>query len=95
MPKTLIVPCVHLNGSGKDNLMEDLDRAYSAVGLAYEALRKVDVNARDYYPYGQEAYQRARREHLDRQKRIDSVIKEIGAIICGIADNEKEVEVEE
>ena len=95
MSKTLIVPCLHLNGSGKDNLMADLDRAYNAVGAAYEAIAKMDVNGRDYYIYGAGAYERARDEHRERLLRIDSVRKEIDALIGGLSEKRKEVEVEQ
>ena len=94
MGTTLIVPCVHLNGSGKATLMNDLENAWDAVTLAYDALKRMEVNARDYYPYGPEAYPQAREEHLSRLGRLDSVRLELDALMGGVLGNKKSVVVE-
>lgn len=94
MATTLIVPCVHLNGSGKTSLLRELESAHDAVSLAYDALKKMDINARDYYPYGPEAYSRAREEHLSRMKKLDLVRMELDAIMGGVLDNKQFVVVE-
>jgi hypothetical protein len=58
----MMIPTVHLNGTGKKNLLAELETAYAAVGAALEALRQVTVHGRDYYVQGEHAYGQARTE---------------------------------
>ena len=89
--KTLLVPCIHLNGTGKDSLTRDLEEAYSSVSAAYDRVRKMEVNARDYYPYGAGAYETARKQHLERLTHLKNVMDEFDLLMDGIQDNAKEV----
>ncbi len=77
------LPIIHLNGSGKDNLLEDREAVYSALCDAEVALRKMAPNGRDYYPdpgrmTRAEALHRARQEHL--RELIDAIMAEVEAI---------------
>lgn len=58
----MMIPTVHLNGTGKHNLLSELETAYAAVGTAIDALRQVTVHGRDYYVQGPHAYGQARTE---------------------------------
>ena len=58
----MMIPTVHLNGTGARNLLEELEAAYAAVGTAIDALRQVTVHGRDYYVQGPHAYGQARTE---------------------------------
>ena len=91
--KTLLVPAVHLNGTGEKSLLDSIEKAHHAAREAYDALRETAPNGRDYYVYSPEAYDRARTEYLDRMTAIDSVIQELEALAIGIQDRVKEVEV--
>ena len=91
----LIVPCVHGNGTSKNSLMDALEKAYTAIGDAYDALRETAPNGRDYYVYEGDPFERAREEWRSRMLRLDSVRKEIEAIVGGIESLEMEVEVED
>jgi hypothetical protein len=92
----IIVPAIHLNGTSKESLVEALEDAYISIGNAYDALRECAPNGRDYYVYDyNDSFTRARVEWLNRLNRLDSVRRELEAIVGGIEKNEKEVEVKE
>lgn len=78
------VPTIHLNGTSRDRLIEDLSEAYYALGKAMSALRVATPNGRDYYPQGPQAYGEALDEHLARLGKIEEVRKELEALIEGI-----------
>lgn len=46
----LVVPIVHLNGTGKESLLEARERCYEQLRLAAVALADMGPNGRDYYP---------------------------------------------
>ena len=91
--KKLIVPSVHSNGTGKKALLEQLEKAYTAIGDAQDALRETAPNGRDYYVYEGNPYERAREEWRQRMLKLESVRAEIDAIVGGIENLEMEVEV--
>ena len=45
----LVVPTIHLNGSGKANLLEALQTAAEAVHAARDAISETCPHGRDYY----------------------------------------------
>ena len=45
----IITPIIHMNGSGKRALIDQLCAAYRAVQDAMDALRQASPNGRDYY----------------------------------------------
>lgn len=74
---TLIVPTIHSNGTAKDTLLADLERANSALGAALDALMTISPNARDYYPQGPGAYNQAMLDHASRLSRLLTVRDEV------------------
>jgi len=82
----LISPPVHLNGSGKERLIDNLCGVSQALNGAYEAMRAICPNGRDYYPLGAVAMARAEREHRSRLERLDQIKAETDAIAEAIAD---------
>jgi hypothetical protein len=76
----MLAPCVHLNGTSRDELKEQILEAARAVGRAEEALQKAFPNARDYYILGSEAINIAMKEHMNRHARLRSVRDELIAI---------------
>lgn len=80
------VPSIHLNGSHKDTLLEQVTEAASAV---MEALRKLETawpNGRDYYPQGPDALREAEAEWRSRSERLSSVYDEMCELAEAIAD---------
>ena len=81
--QNIITPIIHLNGSGKRALLDQLCTANRSVHNAMDALRQASPNGRDYYPdpgrlQKAEAQYRARMEHLEAV--ADSLIAEAEAI---------------
>lgn len=85
----LVAPTVHLNGTGRDDLLDALETAHEALTAAHDALRKTAPNGRDYYVQKIGNLEKAIDEHTDRMRRIMHVEAEIAAIICAIVDNEE------
>jgi len=78
------VPTVHLNGTGKQGLVEPLRAALSALRAASRAVESAAPNARDYYPQGAGAYEIAAKEHASRLAKIASIMDEVSAMWEGI-----------
>ena len=92
--RKLIVPCIHMNGTSKQDLSDALEASHDAINEAIEKLRATAPNGRDYYIYDSNAYGLAADQHYDRMKRLYEVKKELDAIIGGILDGEKFVDIE-
>lgn len=45
----LVLPVVHMNGTGKDTLLEQREAVYMALRGVEKALRQMSPNGRDYY----------------------------------------------
>lgn len=82
----MMVPTIHLNGSSREDLLERTTEAGRAVGDALDALERAGPNGRDYYPQGDEAFLRANLEHVDRMRRIRSVLEELRELAEAIAN---------
>jgi hypothetical protein len=76
----LILPTVHLNGTSKEQLFEDLFNALDAIRVAQEAIQKTAPNGRDYYPQSGNALQQALAQHASRIRALDTVYDELHAI---------------
>ena len=80
----LIVPTVHLNGTSKNALLEQRQKAWDAINKAFWALNEGCPNARDFYVQDDGAFTRAANRHrarLDQLKAIsDELLEEYEAI---------------
>ncbi len=74
-------PTVHLNGTGKQYLSDQFERAEKALRLALEALHYTAPHGRDYYPQGDQAFEIARKEHCDRSLAVEKVHTDMVALI--------------
>lgn len=81
---SLPVPSIHLNGTSKESLTDALREAYQAIGDAYMVHRETAPNARDYYPQGPQAFQKAREAFEARCRKLVEVREELLAIFEGI-----------
>ena len=84
--RKMIVPTIHLNGTGKERLIEPLCDASHALTDAYEALKQTAPNGRDYYPQGPDALRQATEEHHARLRKLDAIKAEIDALTLAIDD---------
>lgn len=82
----MIIPTIHLNGTGRQALIDELAEAGSALRLAMAAHDAACPNGRDYYPQGPDAFTAAVREHDSRGARLRSVYTEIEALILAVDD---------
>lgn len=78
------LPTIHLNGTGKSALIEDLCNASAALDDAYQALKRTAPNGRDYYPQGPDALAQAEREHMARLRALDAIKAEVDALTIAI-----------
>jgi hypothetical protein len=62
MPTDLTLPSIHLNGTSRKMLAEGYHNAYVAVQGAIRSFAEIEMNGRDYYPQGNDAYPKARTE---------------------------------
>lgn len=76
----MILPTIHLNGTSREALLAELERASSALRHALDALVQASPNARDYYPQGPAAFTQAISEHEARCAKVRAVKDEIEAI---------------
>lgn len=83
---TLSIPSIHMNGTSKNELLEQLQTAYSAVDAAMLALANATPNGRDYYPQGPDAIRKAIIEHGERLAKLTTISKELETIALAIVD---------
>lgn len=73
----MMIPTVHLNGTSREELMQQIRDAYDALFSALEKLRAMTPHGRDYYVQGPESGQKARDEHEVRIKMVLYVVNEL------------------
>jgi hypothetical protein len=88
MNRKLTIPTVHMNGTQAAVLVQQIKDARRAVRDAIVALEGMDPNGRDYYPQGEGAYERARREHTARIAALAGISAELAYIHEEIVDQE-------
>lgn len=72
----IITPIVHLNGSSKTMLIEELSGAFDAVRDALYAMGKAAPNPRDYYPEPGRM-EKALEQHSRRMKTLSDLMDEL------------------
>jgi len=92
LPRSIIAPVLHLNGSGYGNLSGDYEKAMQALSDAEEALRLMSPHSRDYYVYEDpNAFNRAFSEHVARRKKLEDLKDEIEALWADVLAQENEI----
>jgi hypothetical protein len=81
----MMIPLVHLNGTGKEELLDQLGVAEAAMRVAMAAVHKASPNARDYYPIGPDAYTQARNEHAARMGSLKAVQQQLEDLYVAVA----------
>ena len=82
----MIFPTIHLNGTSKQQLLDDYCDVSHALNAAIEKMIENGPNGRDYYPAGDQAFPQAIKEHYDRIEKLHAVKAEIDQIAEHIAD---------
>lgn len=86
--KNLAKPTVHLNGTSRQVLEEQLSKAWTALDHALDALAQARPHGRDYYPQGGHAIRKALAEHEARIDAIRAVREEIAQLSAGLYDDQ-------
>lgn len=73
-------PTIHLNGTSRAALLESYCDAGAAVRQALDKLADAAPNGRDYYTQGGDAIGVAVAEHVDRLRRLESVLAELSEL---------------
>jgi hypothetical protein len=76
----LAIPTIHMNGTSRAAIIEQLETAHTAIEAAIRALEQAGPNGRDYYPQGAGAIQEALRQHANRLHNLSAVSKELAEI---------------
>ena len=69
----LTLPSIHLNGTGRKMLDADYTAAYHALQTAIRAFQSIELNGRDYYPQGPNAYSEARQQRDAQLQHLSEV----------------------
>lgn len=72
----VVIPCVHMNGTSADELIRLRCDVIEKLHEAYEALKQMGPNGRDYYPEPGKM-DRAIEQHRRRQLAVDALIAEL------------------
>jgi hypothetical protein len=83
---TLMIPTIHLNGTSRGELLDQLKEAIGAIDAACVALGKATPNGRDYYPQSDGAIVQAQAQHTERRRRLVAVHDELMAIAEAILE---------
>lgn len=83
------VPTIHLNGTGFTTLRDEYAAAYDAIDKAIDALVKAELNGRDYYPQGPDAYYKARDERQVALDKLREAHQYAGEMLAGICDQQR------
>lgn len=70
------VPTIHLNGTGGEQLLEQVTDSCRALQAAIEKMRAAWPNARDYYVQEDGAYVEADAEWRERLDKLQGVLKD-------------------
>lgn len=72
----IILPIIHMNGTSKESLMNDLETAFFAINNALDAMRQIAPNGRDYYPQPG-LMDKAIEQHTRRCLALSSLLSEL------------------
>jgi hypothetical protein len=84
---TPVIPIVHLNGSSKDDLLEQYTHAMDMVATLIKALP--ECHARDYYPRGEDVVTQAREQRFRWILTLNNLHDELELIACAISDQHR------
>ncbi len=85
-PTGVRLPTIHLNGTSKQALLDQLADAYSALDEALAKMGQACPNGRDYYPQGPDAIGEALRQHERRLRVVRIIRDEYFALSAKVAD---------
>ncbi len=84
MPNDIALPTVHMNGTGRAQLIEQNKDALTAVRKAFVALQAAAPHSRDFYTQGPGAYTKARDQHVERLRKLESIESDLVEIYYSV-----------
>jgi len=81
-----MAPLVHLNGTGRNGLIDPLVEVLAQGRVFSDALAKTAPHARDYYVMGEAAHSQAHAEHYTRMLRLTELLAEVETIALAVYD---------
>ena len=82
-------PTIHLNGTSFTDLRDGYAAAYDAIDKAIDALAAAELNGRDFYPQGPDAYCQARKERDAAFDQLRAAQQYVGEMLMGICDQQR------
>lgn len=70
----IALPTIHLNGTGRDSLREENQRALDSIRLAMAHFQGITCHGRDYYPQGDAMLYKAQRERSAHFQKLEEVL---------------------
>jgi len=74
-PTQLTLPLFHLNGNSVEKLTEQYQNAFTKLQEFVDAFSAIEFHARDYYPLGMEAWNKAMVERDHARTLLNGVYK--------------------
>jgi hypothetical protein len=79
-PENLVMPFVHINGTGAKSLCDQREAVWEAIEATRHAFCQMAPNARDYYPYNDpEKMEAALEQHIRRLRVLNELQDEMTA----------------
>ena len=89
----MILPVIHMNGTGAQDLFDGYSLAADAVQLALERVGAIEFNSRDYYCHPEDgAWTKAVAQRMDLVKKLAEVHAELMAHVAHIQEQMDERE---
>ena len=82
----IAVPTVHLNGTSKQALLDQLQEAIGAIEDAGKALARAAPHGRDYYIQKDNPINAAMDQHDARMEKLRSIVRELEFIAEQVVD---------
>ena len=82
----LSIPTVHMNGTSKNELLDQLSSVYEALDNVLDVMRNASPNGRDYYTQEHGSFEKAVTEHRHRALKVYAVRDEVETLIYCIDD---------
>ena len=88
-PTDLTLPLFHMNGNSVERLTEQYQNAFTKLQEFVDAFGEIEFHARDYYPLGMEAWNKAEIERGAARTLINGVYRYLEAHVEHCYDNGK------
>lgn len=69
----LVLPLIHLNGSGKDMLLREYEAAAESLRDFMDVFLRTTLHPRDYYPLGDDAWEKALASRMEINAKLMEV----------------------